>query len=371
MTIIDIRWYPYRIPFRSGFVTAHGTLTAREGAIVEVLTETGLAGIGEIAPLPAFAGGGLAEALASLSTFAPQLSRLTPGAALEMVYACRATLPPTLVCGLECALLDVLGRMTQHSIASLLAEDEMQVRLSISVNAVIGAAEIQTTVQRAREAVAAGFRCLKLKPGGGVQEEIERVAAVRSAVGMDLDLRLDANEGWSMEQAETILSACAPFAIQYVEQPLKALDLQEMAQLRQRVQIPIAADEAVYDLASARRVLAWHAADVLILKPQLLGGLAICRQIIAEAAAHGVECVITSTLESGIGLLGALHLVAAAPQIKLACGLATLPLLTDDLLCEELLIQNGQLTLPQGAGLGCELDREALKRYQCYTGTML
>src|SRR5207249_805711 len=103
--------------------------------------------------------------------------------------------------------------------------------------------------------------------------------------------------------------------IQYVEQPLKANDLTGMHNLRQAVPIPIAADEAVYDLISARRVLAAQAADVLILKPQLVGGLHVSRQIIQEAREHGVHCVITSAIETGIGIAASLHLIAASPEV--------------------------------------------------------
>ncbi len=136
-----------------------------------------------------------------------------------------------------------------------------------------------------------------------------------------------------------------------------------MRTLRQAVPMPIAADEAVYSLQSARDVLDSEAADILVVKPQLAGGLRAGQQIIQEAAQRGVRCVITSTIEAGIGLIAALHLAAASPAITLECGLATLHLLVDDLLMEDLPIRNGYLTVPTGPGLGILLDGEALERY--------
>ncbi|HEV2655691.1 MAG TPA: enolase C-terminal domain-like protein, partial [Ktedonobacteraceae bacterium] len=120
---------------------------------------------------------------------------------------------------------------------------------------------------------------------------------------------------------------------------------------------------SVFNLKSTRHVLAHAAADILILKPQLIGGLRVAQQVIREAADHGVRCVITSTIEAGVGVAGAVHLAAATPEVTLECGLATLSLLEDDLLLEDVAIQNGVLAVPTGPGLGISLDRAALARY--------
>ncbi len=240
----------------------------------------------------------------------------------------------------------------------------MTFKKHVPVNVVIGAMATENAVIRAREALDAGYSCIKLKVGNDHPEaEIARIAAVRNAIGPGIHLRLDANEAWTFAEAMTILSQCAPYNIQYVEQPLPAQALDEMRTLRYNVPVPIAADEAVYDLESARRALAHEAAQILILKPQLAGGLRAGRQILSEAMQHGVQCVITSTIEAGIGITGALHLAAASPEVTLECGLATLHLLADDLLLAHLTLASGFLTVPTGSGLGVQLDRKALARY--------
>jgi o-succinylbenzoate synthase len=368
-----LKVFPYRIPLCSPLTTAHGTLAIRQGAILEILTVEGITGIGELAPLPEFGGGTLNDALAALH----QSDLVDKGLdeALDCLYRTGGRLPASTICGLEMALLDALGQAQQCSISELLFQESqfhtarpfgnipITPRNHVLVNAVIGASTIHAAVCDALSAVAAGFRCLKLKLGLGVKADIERVHAVRQALGPNIHLRLDANEAWDFDQASTILTKCAPFDIQYVEQPLKASDLTGMHMLRKAIPIPIAADEAIEDLASARRVLDAQAADVLILKPQLLGGLSISRQIIQEATQQGVQCVVTSAIETGIGMTGILHLIAALPEVTLECGLATLHLLEDDLLIEALSIENGLLTVPTGAGLGIHLDRQALATY--------
>ena len=387
LRIVQFRVLPYRISLRSPFTTAHGTLATREGAIVEIFTAKGITGVGEIAPMPDFSGGNLNDALTALhqSPIVNDLVGKGLDEALDILYGAVDILPASTICGLEIALLDALGQAQQYSISELLTQRSQSnashlrrpvstqlpiapPRTHIHINAVIGASATDAAVNNAQAAIATGFRCLKLKLGMGVKADIERVHAVREAIGPTIHLRLDANEAWDFDQAYTILTKCAPLDIQYIEQPLKASDLTGMHNLRQAVPIPIAADEAVYDLTSARRVLAAQAADVLILKPQLVGGLHVSRQIIQEATEHGVHCVITSSIETGIGIVGILHLVAASPEVTLECGLATLHMLEDDLLTEDLPIHDGILTVPTEAGLGVHLDRQALWIHFFQTG---
>ncbi|HEU5228523.1 MAG TPA: o-succinylbenzoate synthase [Ktedonobacteraceae bacterium] len=373
MTIIDTQWRSYRLPLRNSFTTAHNVLAAREGAIVEVITDEGIIGRGEIAPLPEFGSGTLAQAVVALPAMAAQLHSCQLNEALDCISIAieAGTIPTSTACGLETALLDALGQLEGRTVGSLLAclhNDQPGPLSAIPVNAIIGATTTQTVVMAARQAVAAGFGCIKLKVDSNVKEVIERVAAVRQAIGPAVHLRLDANEAWNIEQACSILNQCANYDIQYVEQPLKANDLEGMRKLRQQVSVPVAADEALHNLESVRRLLAEEAADILIIKSQLVGGLRTSRQIIREAAAHGMQCVITSAIESGIGLVAALHLAAASPEVSLECGLATLHLLADDLLVDDLPIHNGSIAVPSAPGLGVRLDRSALEHYTLAMG---
>ncbi len=360
MKITDVQCYPYRIPLRNSFTTAHHELHTRDGALVEIHTEEGITGVGEMAPLPEFGGGSLDAALASLPAIVTRLRGKQLDEALDLLSREMGSLPASTTCALEIALLDALGKTRQCAVSNLLGTHP---RPSIRVNAVVGVQTAEAAAKRAQEAVRAGFGCIKLKVGISGQSDIERVAAVREAIGPTIHLRLDANEAWNFEQACTILTHCARFDIQYVEQPLPASDLEGMRKLRQVVSIPIAADEMLSHLESARTVLAARAADVLIIKPQLAGGLRVGRQIIQEAAAQGIQSVVTSTIEAGIGLVAALHLAAASTEVILECGFATLHLLEDDLIVEDLPIHNGLLTVPTGPGLGIQLDRTTLEKY--------
>ena len=366
MKIIDIQWHNYRLPFLHRFSTAHGDIDAREGIIVQVTTTNEISGIGEIAPLPAFVGGSLADARSFLPILAGRLRNQSLHEALDLLSAEQVhSKTAATLCGLEIALLDALGKANGRSISTLLSPANFAPRSDVSVNAVIGARATNEAIAAALNAQKNGFRCVKLKVGLGlsVHEEIQRISLVRDAIGPSMHLRLDANEAWQLEEAITILSQCVPYDIQYVEQPLNAHNLSGLRTLRQAIPIPIAVDEALHNLESAYLILESEVADILVIKPQLAGGLRIGQQMIQAASERGVRSVITSTIEAGIGLAAELHLAAASPAVTLECGLSTLPLLFNDFLVEELLVRNGCMSVPIGPGLGVDLDRQALDRY--------
>jgi o-succinylbenzoate synthase len=372
LSIKDVQYHHYKIPLCNTLQSAHEVLAVREGIIIEIQTNEGLIGYGESAPLPKFGGCTLPKVITSLNNIADQLRALSITNALQFIYQQEATLPAPTLYGLETALLDILGQHNNCALYHLLANSfalsskDAGIRTSqrfIPVNAVIGAQDLDATLQEAQLALKHGFTCLKIKIGADIPREIERIATLRKTLGPTIHLRLDANEALAYDEAYTLLALCADYDVQYIEQPLRREDLAEMRRLRANVAIPLAADEAITDLASAQQVLTEQAADVLIIKPQLAGGLRMGRQIIQAATQHNVQCVVTSSIDAGIGIASALHLVAASPEITLECGLSTLDKLEDDLIIERLQPKDGLLALPNTPGLGVHLDHTALARY--------
>ena len=368
LTIADMRWQAYRIPYRRDFVTGHGTMRVRGGAIVSVTTQAGVVGLGEIAPLPEFGGASLAQCLAALPTVRQHLIGQPANEALALLLGARDELlhisAPARY-GVEVALLDAQTRAAGVPLATgWSVEDRAPYLAQVPVNAIIGAVAGDDAVAQAQRAVAAGFGCVKLKVGAlaDAAAEVKRVAAVRAAIGPVLHLRLDANGAWSREQARELLLRLAACDIQYIEQPLPAADLAGMAQLRTVQPIPVAADEALTDAASAERILRLRAADVLVIKPQMVGSWQACFEIARMAQRAGVHYMVTSAVESGVGVAAALHL-AASLSPALECGLATLDLLDDDLIRDALVIEQGAMRVPDAPGLGVTLDDDALARY--------
>ena len=200
--------------------------------------------------------------------------------------------------------------------------------------------------QAHRLTVEAGCRTAKVKvaePGQSLDDDLARVEAVRDALGPDGRLRVDANGGWSVDDAERHLRALARFELEYAEQP--CADVEELADLRRRLarsgtDVLIAADESIRRVSDPYRVRALEAADVAVLKVQPLGGVRACLEI---AERIGLPVVVSSALETSVGIRAGLALAAALPELPFACGLNTVRLLADDLAADPLVAVDGLL----------------------------
>lgn len=215
-------------------------------------------------------------------------------------------------------------------------------RDSVEVNAIVPALP---PAQAAARAVAAGCRTVKIKVaarGQGLADDIARVAAVREALP-DVALRVDANGAWSLDEAAAALRALAGFSLEYAEQPCATVE--ELAGLRVRlaragIEVPVAADESIRRSGDPERVAALDAADVAVLKVQPLGGVRRCLEL---AERLGMPVVVSSALESSVGIAAGVALAAALPQLPYACGLNTVALLAQDVVDEPLIAVNGAI----------------------------
>jgi O-succinylbenzoate synthase len=188
---------------------------------------------------------------------------------------------------------------------------------------------------------ASGCRTAKVKVaerGQPAGADVARVAAVRDALGPGGMIRVDANGGWDVDQAERMLAALAGFGLEYAEQPCATLA--EMAELRGRTDVPLAADESIRRAEDPLAVRAAGAADIVVLKVQPLGGV---RAALRVAQACGLPVVVSSAVESSVGLAAGVALAAALPELRFASGLATMSLLTGDVTASPLAAQGGEL----------------------------
>ncbi len=193
---------------------------------------------------------------------------------------------------------------------------------------------------------ASGCRTAKVKVaerdavarGTAEAEDIERVAAVRDALGASGAIRVDANGGWDVGTAARMLRRLAAYSLEYAEQPCATLD--ELAALRRLVDVPVAADESVRKAEDPLRVRAAGAADIVVLKVQPLGGV---RNALRVADACGLPVVVSSAVDSSVGLAAGVALAAALPRLPYACGLATMSLLAGDVTARPLAEADGSL----------------------------
>jgi L-Ala-D/L-Glu epimerase len=357
--ISAVRYRRYRVPFRKPFITAHGIERVREGLLLRLETDAGTHGFGEAAPLPSFGAGTANDAENRLRRLIPSLSGLPFADLPALLDAIPRDVPgaAALRFGLDSAALDAEARARHVPLASLLCPEHAFV---VPVNATVSHTATDDAVAAAREAVRQGFSTVKLKVGvsGDDDGELGRVAAVRAEIGPAVALRLDANGGWTPERAVRLLRRFEPYDIEYIEQPMAVSSIEGLAEVRRAVDVPVAADEAATSLAAVEEIIERQAADVIVVKPALVGGLRVARDLIELAAEAGIRAVVTTTLETGVATAAALHLATTLPQPIPACGLATTGLLESDLLHRGLPIAAGVMRLPACAGLGIEVAPE-------------
>ena len=360
MKVAKLSWTAFRLPLRSPFQTAGGEISHREGLILQLTADDGIVGLGEASPYFPAPAGALRELTNALAEIAPRLL----GIGVERL---EIDAPPPLACAIDTAACDALAQARGISIARLLSERPLD---RVPVNATVAAASTAEAAELAAAAREAGFTCVKLKVGmaASLKEERGRVAAVRAALGPDVALRIDANGAWQPDQAIATIQALEAFDLELVEQPVAPGQLAEMTRVRAAVAVPIAADEDVTSVESARRVLAAGAADALVVKPMTCGGIRPALEIATLADDAGVAVIVTTTIDSGVGTAAALQLAATLPENGPACGLATSSLLADDLVAAPLSARNGWLDVASGPGLGVELDEAKLERYSVDKG---
>ncbi|QGN35747.1 o-succinylbenzoate synthase [Microlunatus sp. Gsoil 973] len=231
------------------------------------------------------------------------------------------------------------------------------VRDQVPVNCTIPVVDPKTAFRMASES---GCRTAKVKvadPGSKPSDDLARVAAVRAALGPAGRVRVDANGAWDVDEALAALTELSAFGLEYAEQPCGTVE--ELAQLRRRLRdrgpvVPIAADESIRRADDPYRVAELEAADIAVLKVQPLGGVRACLEI---AERIGLPVVVSSAVETSIGIRAGIALAAALPELPYACGLNTIRLLTDDIARQPLIAENGML--PVGR---VDPDPDAIRR---------
>lgn len=334
----------FSLPLVRPLETADGTIERREGFLVRLGDDP--VGIGEATPLPGWTESmaACAEALEKEVEAAEANGSVTELPAMASTPAARH--------GLELALLDRSARAAGVPLYRHLGGDR---RVSaVRANATVGDGNVAATVTDCRAAVAEGFRSLKVKVGARpVDADIDRLAAVREAVGDGVELRADANGAWSDEEAASAVEELAELGVTLVEQPLVRGELAGHARLRNRG-VAIALDESLckHDLEA---VLDADASDVLVLKPMVLGGVGRAMRMAERARAAGLDVVVTTTVDAVVARTAAVHL-AAALDVDHASGLATADWLAQDVGSDPAAVVDGTVSVPQGAGHGVGVE---------------
>ena len=317
MKITRVETIPVNVPLKPGLTTktAHGEHVTSPYVVVRVHTNEGIVGLGEATLSPRWSGETSPGCVAAIEgLIAPALIGEDPTqlSSLRRTIDGVIKLNPFTKAAVEMALWDVTGKARGVSVSELLGG---RLRERLLLKMVVGAFPVPAAVDLAKRFLVQGVRHLKVKVGLDSQADVERVQAVREAAGPDVTLGIDANQGWSLPVAKQMLGVLDECNLSFIEQPIAAQDLDGLAELRGLTHVPIMADESVFTLADAWRLIRTRAVDLLAVYPGKQGGIAATAEIANLATAAGIACSIGSNLELGVGAAAMLHVAAALPAI--------------------------------------------------------
>lgn len=350
--------YCAQLPYRETFTIATGSSSYSWNVVARVVVEGGVEGWGEGSPSYTVLGETRGLVVASARRLAEQLVSERE-LSLERLYELCSRCPsPSAAAAVEEAVLDAWARGAGVSVAKLLGGPY---RTSIETDVTIGIMEPEEQAARAVKFVESGFRILKLKLGLDPEKDVERVRAVRDAVGEGVRIRVDANQGWSVEEAVRVINRIATYDIEYVEQPVRWDDLQGLARVRRESPLPIAVDESVKKPADVFRIARAEAADIVNIKVMKSAGLLGALRVAHASEAAGLANMVGCMGEGRLGITGAVCFAASALNVRFF-DLDSDVLLATDYAEGGSLVEKGVRGVPEGPGLGVKVDVSKLTK---------
>ncbi len=367
MRITGIEAIPVDVPRspRVRIASAYGSIPSARFVIVVVRTDAGLEGLGEASPELDWTGEDIHSCWNCVRHhLAPALEGHDPAriqSALDRMDAVIGA-NPYAKAAVEMALWDIAGKVAGQPLSELWGG---RVRDRVDVKFVVSGPP-ERAGDMARQLLAEGFRYIKIKTGLDAKEDVERVRAVRDAVGPDTPVGVDSNMGWSYAEALHALPALEELGVAFIEQPFNRHPRAALAEFRSRSRIPIVAHESLFTLNDALELLTSRAADIWAITPSTHGGYLPTRDILGLARAGHIPCLLGSTLELGISSAFMAHIGLSSPSID-----GTVP--SDvigpfyherDIIQERFTLDEGAVVPPPGPGLGVSLDPAAVQAYR-------
>jgi muconate cycloisomerase len=364
MTIVGGDAIPIRIALKKPFTIASGTLTHSNHVLVRLVDRDGRVGWGETTTFLEVYGYDQRSLYHTLRDYLiPAVIGMEAGDVEAIHRRLDRIAPFNLMAkaGIDIAAHDLAAQAAGLPLNALLGPRRTDRVPLVGVVDIVGP---QEAARSAARQAAQGFRTIKVKIGLDAAADIRRVEAVRAAVGDGVRLRVDGNCGYDRDAALDVFARMEDCALEWIEQPLPAWDLEGMAALAGRLKTPVAADESVTTIHDARRIIAMGAADVVNLKVTKCGGLFRCRRIAELCRASGIPCFLGGCLETTPGMAAAMHFYVSTPAVVSATEILGSPFYEDDVVRRPIELIDDAAVLPDSPGLGVGVDAAKVERYR-------
>ncbi|MDD5359979.1 MAG: dipeptide epimerase [Sulfurovaceae bacterium] len=353
MKIKSIQTTLFQSPLKTPFKTALRTVSNLEDIVVIIECENGLIGYGEGSPTAVITGetlGTMKEAIEYISNFLIGLNIDANFEDIINIIHSKLLHNTTAKSALEIAIYDLISKYRDKPLFSFLGGD----KIAFTTDITISLDEINKMVSDSLSAVSLGYDTLKIKLGNNAKKDIERIIEIHRALPNDTILRLDANQGWNVEQTIEIMQKVENLGIfpQLLEQPIKADDISGLKEIKGKIKTPILADESVFNLSQAKYILETKSADFLNIKLAKCGGISVALKIAKLAKEYNVKCMMGCMLEGPIGIVASLHLVSAMSDIINMVDLDAVALLANQPKNCSVIFDESHITLSKNSGLG-------------------
>jgi len=355
LSITSIEIYQSKIKLKEPFIISLGTLTHAENVLVIIKTNQGITGVGECSPFKTINGESVETCFVVGSYFAAALKGKNP---LD-IAACTQLMDKVMYANnsiksaFDMALYDIASQAAGMPLYQFLGGAKTKI---LFTDYTVSFDAPEKMAADAAKIKANGYQVIKVKLGGSKETDTERIKQIRAAIGMDIPLRIDANQGWTANTAIGILQALAPYNIQHCEEPIPRWDFMNLAAITKQSPIKIMADESCCDEHDAQRLVDLQACDYFNVKLGKSAGIYRAKKIIEIAEQHQIVIQLGGFLESRLAFTAAAHLALCSDTI-IHIDFDTPLMFVEDPVTDGITYNAiGEVTVPETPGLGASFD---------------
>lgn len=352
MKITNIRTQTLKAPLKNPFITSLRRVDALEDLVVIVECNNGSVGYGEGAPTPVITGETMGSMIAAIEYIKPQIIGKEINDFDNIINTLHSLIlkNTTAKSALEIALFDLKAKSSKLPLYRMLGGTKTTFNTDITISM----GEIDKMIADCHSAVALGYDTLKIKIGDNPKKDVERVVAIHNSLDKHIKLRLDANQGWSAQESVTLLHALEDQNIiaEFIEQPVAADDIEGLKYIKERVQTPLLADESIFSVKDARKLLEMQAIDYVNIKLAKTAGITQALELADLSAEFGVKCMIGCMLEGPISVAAGVHVASAKADVITMLDLDAVSLLASHPVDTSIIFNESEILLSDDIGLG-------------------